>query len=145
MARTRDGIQTPLPPSPMGLLLGLIVLGGGIAASILASPCAGVPVAVIGALMLLNQVNGKRRVRVTFSKLLVEDERLVMGFLIGPSKQRVAWTDYGGAAIDSGQLVVKDKRGGELKVGAGVDEAILTELIGRIEEAVERHDKEGEL
>lgn len=142
MARTHDGIQTPLPPNVSSLALGVLVLAGGIATAVFApSPvaagCAGAPIGLIGLLMLLNQVNGKRRVRITHSKLLVEDERLVMGFLIGPSKDRVAWPDLQGVEISDGVLVVKGKAGHELRVGEGCPTEELQEFKERIGKAAE--------
>jgi len=145
MATTRDGIQTPYPPNPVGLGLGVLVAGAGIAA-LVGLPgmwCAAVPAVIVGVLMVVNQFGGVTRVRVTHSKLLVEDERLVMGFLVGPAKRRVAWTDYDGAEVVDGEVVVKDKSGGALTVGKGVPEAELGELVRRIEEAEQNYREEG--
>lgn len=137
MAQTRDGIQTPYPPSPVGLGLGLAVTVGAIAALVMAFSywCVAVPALVIGGLMVANQFGGVTRVRVTHSKLLVEDERLVMGFLVGPAKRRVAWGDYAGAEVVDGEVVVKDRAGGALHVGKGSADSDLTELVRRIDEA----------
>ncbi|MEN0062056.1 MAG: hypothetical protein AAGA48_07865 [Myxococcota bacterium] len=145
MALTRDGIQTPYPPSPLGLGLGLLVAGGAIAA-IVTQPgwwCVGVPLLLVGVLMVANQFGGVTRVRVTHSKLLVEDERLVMGFLVGPAKRRIAWTDYASADVIDDEVVVKGQSGSELRVGKGVDKAELNELVERIAEAEKNFRDEG--
>ncbi|HHO52151.1 MAG TPA: hypothetical protein ENK18_15070 [Deltaproteobacteria bacterium] len=147
MARTHDGIQTPLPPNVSSLMLGVLVLAGGVATAIFApSPvaagCAGAPITLIGLLMLLNQVSGKRRVRITNSKLLVEDERLVMGFLIGPSKDRVTWPDLQGVELAEGVLIVRGREGHELRLGEGCPPEELAELKERIGRAVEAFDPE---
>ncbi|MEQ1507154.1 MAG: hypothetical protein ABMB14_33305, partial [Myxococcota bacterium] len=89
MGLTHDGLQTPLPPSRVSQLVGLAILAGGVALCVESWWCTGLSVAVIGALVVGNQLGGITRVRVTFSKLLVENERPVMGFLIGPSKKRI--------------------------------------------------------
>ncbi len=142
MARTHDGIQTPLSPSVSSLALGALVLAGGVATMIfspsaIAGGCAGAPITLIGLLMMINQISGKRRVRITHSKLLVEDERLVMGFLVGPSKDRVAWPDLQDVQVTDGVLVVKGKAGHELRVGEGCPAEELTEFKERIGKAVE--------
>lgn len=93
---------------------------------------------LVGLLMLLNQARGKHRVRITHSKLLVEDERLVWGFLIGPSKSRVMWADFAAAELGDAELVVKDKAGGVLRVGRGCTVPELTELKTRVEQAAQR-------
>ncbi|MBX2799282.1 MAG: hypothetical protein KTR31_16525 [Myxococcales bacterium] len=142
MARTHDGIQTPLPPSPTGIGLGLAVLIGGIAASFFFL-CAGIPIVIVGLLMLVNQLNGKSRVRLTFSKLLVENERLVMGFLVGPAKQRVAWPDLKGVEVTDGVVVVTSSTGDALRLGEGCPDDELQELKARIEESAQRYADEG--
>ena len=143
MARTHDGIQTPLPPSPVGLGVGAVVLLAGIGMSVSGlGLCFGIPVAIVGALMLGNQVNGKTRVRITFSKLLVEDERPVMGFLVGPSKQRVTWPELQGVSVEDGEVVVEAAGGREVRVGKGQPDDELQELAKRIEEASARFEAE---
>jgi hypothetical protein len=141
--RTHDGVQAPLPPSIPSALMGVVVLGGGVAAGMFFSWCVGAPLIPIGALMVLNQARGKHRVRLTFSKLLVEDERLVWGFLVGPAKRRIAWEDYAGAEVQGHELVVKDKQGGELRIGQGCPTPELEELKGRVEESATRFREEG--
>lgn len=148
MATTRDGIQTPYPPSPTGIGLGVLVTAAGVAA-LVGMPgtpslwCAALPATIVGILMVVNQFKGISRVRVTHSKLLVEDERLVMGFLVGPAKRRVAWKEYAGAEVVDGEVVVKDDKGGALKVGQGVPQAELEELLRRIVEAEKNFREEG--
>ena len=144
MAQTRDGIQTPYPPSPVGLGIGLLVVAAGIAALVVDASwwCAAVPALLVGALMVANQFGGVTRVRVTHSKLLVEDERLVMGFLVGPSKRRIAWTDYQSADVVDGEVVVKGQSN-ELRVGQGCPDDELQELVRRIGEAEQNFREEG--
>ncbi len=146
MAQTRDGIQTPYPPSPVGLGLGVIIAGAGIAVLVTGAAstwCVALPAMVIGSLVVANQFGGVTRVRVTHSKLLVEDERLVVGFLVGPSKRRIAWSDYSSADIVDGEVVVKGKPGNELRVGKGVPSEELEELVRRIAEAEKNFREEG--
>lgn len=144
MAQTRDGIKTPYPPSPVGLGLGVLVTVAAIAGLVMRSDlwCAAVPVLLIGIGMVANQFGGVTRVRVTHSKLLVEDERLVMGFLVGPAKRRIAWDDYQGVDVVDGEVVVKG-RTGELRVGKGCPQGELDELVRRIGEAEQNFREEG--
>ena len=141
--RTHDGVQAPLPPSLPGAAAGVAVVAVGVAVGVFGGWCFGAPILPIGLLMVLNQVRGKHRVRLTFSKLLVEDERLVWGFLVGPGKSRIAWEDYAGAEVQGHELVVKDKQGGELRVGQGCTEPELQELKERVEVSAKRFHEEG--
>ncbi|MEO0602677.1 MAG: hypothetical protein AAF211_14640 [Myxococcota bacterium] len=145
MAQTRDGIQTPYPPNPVGLGLGVVLAGGAVAALVMdtSSWCFAVPALLVGGLMIANQFGGITRVRVTHSKLLVEDERLVMGFLVGPSKRRIAWTDYASAEVAGDEVVVKGKSGTELRVGKGQPADDLNALVRRIGEAEQNFREEG--
>src|SRR6187397_2233986 len=110
MSLTHDGIQTPLPPSRLWQLIGVLVLAGGVWLAVKSSLCPAIAVLVIGALMVGNQLGGVTRVRITFSKLLVEDERPVMGFLIGPSKRRIGWEELETVDVREGQVVAKGKK-----------------------------------
>lgn len=142
MPITHDGLQTPLPPSPQGLGIGLVVLAGGVAAAVFGQLCIAVPVLLIGTLMVVNQVNGTSRTRVTFSKLLIEDERLVMGFLVGPSKRRIQWQDLASVDVVDGEVVIKGHTGSELRTGKGCTPEELEQLKGKIEEAARLYAEE---
>lgn len=144
MAQTRDGIQTPYPPNPVGLGLGALVTAAGVGALVVDGSywCVAVPALIVGVLMIANQFGGVTRVRVTHSKLLVEDERLVMGFLVGPAKRRIAWSDYQGAEVVDGEVVVKGQSN-ELRVGKGVAQPELDELVRRIGDAEKNYREEG--
>lgn len=142
MPITHDGLQMPLPPSTQGLGLGLLVLVGGIAASVFGQLCLGIPAILIGLLMVVNQVNGTSRTRVTFSKLLIEDERLVMGFLVGPSKRRIQWGDLSSVDVADGELVIRGHGGSELRTGKGCTQEELEQLKLKIEEAARRYAEE---
>jgi hypothetical protein len=91
--------------------------------------------------MVGNQLGGVTRTRITFSKLLVEDERPVMGFLIGPSKRRIAWGDYESVEVANGLVVAKGK-GTTLELGKGSTPAELEELARRIRDAAQRFREE---
>ena len=145
MALTRDGIETPLPPSLQGLGIGIAVLIGGIVASFLIPGmiCFGLPAILIGTLMVVNQANGVCRTRVTFSKLLIEEERLVMGFLVGPTKRRLGWPDLNSVSIEGDEVVVTGHSGAELRTGKGCPDEELQELKSRIEKAAQQYAEEG--
>lgn len=145
MASTHDGLQTPLPPNRVSQLVGLLVLVGGIAIGVTKGAswwCPAIVVATIGALVFGNQLGGVTRIRVTFSKLLVENERPVMGFLIGPSKQRIAWGDFEGVEVAGGKVIAKGKPS-PLELAAGQPQADLEELARKITAAAERFKTEG--
>lgn len=144
MSLTHDGLQTRLPPSPVSVLLGVLVTAGAIGTFTQSWWCAGSGLFVLGLLMLLNQVSGVTRVRVTFSKLLLEDERLVMGFLIGPSKRRIPWEEFERVDIEGGQIVAKG-RANSLTFGAGQPEAELKEVIRKITDAAQRFREESDV
>lgn len=142
MSLTHDGLQTRLAPSPVSILLGLLVTAGAIGMFSQSWWCAGSGVLVFGLLMLLNQASGVTRVRVTFSKLLIEDERLVMGFLIGPSKRRIPWEEFERVEVSGGKIVAKGKKN-DLTFGEGLKEDELKELSRKIEAAAQRFREEG--
>src|SRR5689334_13584229 len=112
MATTHDGLQTPLPPNRVSQAMGLVILVVGLGIGFAKGAswwCPAIVVAVIGALVFANQLGGVTRIRVTFSKLLVENERPVMGFLIGPSKLRIAWGDFTGVEVVGNKVVAHGK------------------------------------
>jgi hypothetical protein len=145
MGLTHDGLQTPLPPNRAWQLGGLLTLLAGIAWCVQygvgAGLCVGLSVALVGALILGDQMGGVLRVRVTFSKLLVERERPVRGFLIGPAKDRIPWEEFQGVEIADGKVVARGKST-TLELGAGRSEAELKELARKIRSAAERFASE---
>jgi hypothetical protein len=141
MPLTHDGLQTPLPPSRAWQLAGVLVLAAGVFLAVESSLCPAIAVLVVGALMVGNQLGGVTRGRVTFSKLLVEDERPVMGFLIGPSKRRIGWEELESVDVRDGQVVAKGKKN-TLELGKGSTAEELDELARRIRDAADRFREE---
>lgn len=138
MPLTHDGLQTPLPPNRPWQLAGVLVLAGGVVLGVVyGSWCPASAVLVIGVLMVANQLGGVTRVRVTFSKLLVENERPVMGFLIGPAKQRIPWEELQSVDVQGDRVIAKGKAA-TLELGAGSPPTELAELSRRITDAAER-------
>jgi hypothetical protein len=125
----------------MWQLVGLAVLGGGIALGVAGSWCPASAVILVGVLMVANQLGGVTRVRITFSKLLVENERPVMGFLIGPAKRRIPWQELEGVEVQGDRVVAKGKSE-TLELGKGSPPAELAELSRRITDAAERYKVE---
>jgi hypothetical protein len=147
MALTHDGLQTPLPPNRAWQLGGLAALAAGIwlgvSVSGAAGLCPGLSLGLFGLLVLGDQLGGVTRVRVTHSKLLVEHERPVRGFLIGPIKDRIPWKEFQGVEVAGGQVIAKGT-GGQLELGKGQPESDLTELARKIRDAAERFARESE-
>lgn len=147
MALTHDGLQTPLPPNRAWQLGGLAALAGGVALCVqvggAAGLCPGLSLALFGLLVLGDQLGGVTRVRVTHSKLLVEHERPVRGFLIGPIKDRIQWKEFQGVEVVGGQLVAKGSKN-SIQVGQGQPEGDLQELARKIKDAADRFAKDGE-
>jgi hypothetical protein len=141
MAITHDGIQVPLPPSRLQQLVGLGMLVGAVALGVQGWYCTASGIFVFGALVFGNQLGGVTRVRVTFSKLLVEDERPVMGFLIGPSKRRIAWDEFTGVEVAGDQVVAKGKST-TLELGKGQPKDELEALAQKIKDGAERYERE---
>ena len=143
MATTRDGLKLPYPPDATWLAIGAVLLLGGIAVAasgVLPGPggiIAGLLGAILGVLVLINQ-KGVKRIRATSSKLLVENERLVRGFLIGPRKERIAWGDVTGLSIEGDALKVDTASGAQL-IAKGASAADLAYLKDKVESAIERH------
>lgn len=144
MAITHDGVQQPLPPSRLWQLVGLGVLVGGIALVLQGGglACLGSVAALFGLLTVGNQLGGVTRVRVTFSKLLVEHERPVVGFLIGPVKQRIPWEELLDVVVEGGEVVAKG-RSTTLQLAKGHSGPELEELARKIRDAAARHRAEG--
>lgn len=143
MATTRDGLKLPYPPDTQWLAIGVVLLIGGLGvmlSGVLPGP-GGIVVGVLGILMgglvLVNQ-KGIKRIRATNSKLLIENERLVRGFLIGPRKERIAWSDVTGVSIESDALKVDTAAGAQL-IARGASAEDLAYLKDKVTSAIERH------
>lgn len=132
MQMTPDGYLQPLPLNPVPLGIGGLIVAAGIGAAVSGWAILGVPLVLLG-LLWAGNAWGKRRVRVTRSKLLIEDDPLVRGFLIGPHRSRVAWdeTESVGVAGDHVRLVAKGGAVTELAKGASA--ADLEKLLQRIQ------------
>ena len=147
MSLTHDGLQTPLPPSRLWQLIGLAVLVGGVVWCVSARGawlCPAISVVLVGILMFGNQLGGVTRVRITFSKLLIEDERPVMGFLIGPSKRRIPWEELKTVEVVGDQVVATGTKPPPLELGKGSAPAELEDLVRRIKDAAARFAIESE-
>lgn len=109
MAVVSDGIVLPLGPDPIRLPVALVLLAGNIAAALFVTPFLWAAL-LVTIPFLWNQATGRRRFRVTVTKLLIEDERPVRGFLIGPVKQRFPYEQMKGAEVagDAVKVVMAD-------------------------------------
>ncbi len=133
MPITHDGISGRIPPNPLRVLVGLALLGGGGALAWRGPAVVGVGLALVGLLLLLNQV-GERRIRVIESKLLVEDTHLLTGLLIGPSRNRIEWDKVKAVRVDKGALRL-DTDGAPFVTAQGVSAADLEHIRARSEAA----------
>jgi hypothetical protein len=106
MAIEHDGASCRMPLAPVGLLIGLALVGGGgfLIASSWALP--GAALVLVGLIFLLEQI-GTRRIRVIHSKLLVEDYRLITNLLIGPRRDRVGWEEVTALEVTGNRLVAR--------------------------------------
>lgn len=136
MQMTPDGYLVPLPINPAPLGIGAVITLAGIGASATGWWILGVPLIGLGILWALN-ARATRRVRVTRSKLLMEDDPLVRGFLIGPHRNRVAWDETASVELagDHVKLTTKDGRVVELARGASTKD--LENLLQRIRISME--------
>jgi hypothetical protein len=141
MPITHDGIRCPLPLSPVTLLLGAALLGGGAWLGWSGSVFVGAGLGLLGALFLLNLI-GSRRVRVIETKLLVEDEPLLVAFLIGPRRRRITWEEVRGVHVAGGRLRL-DTDGAPFVTAEGAAPEDLEALRMRIEGAREKARREG--
>jgi hypothetical protein len=131
MAITHDGITCRLPPSLPRVAVGFAALG---CAGWLVSTGQYLPGGGLGffaLLYLLNQI-GSRRIRVIDSKLLVEDEHLLLNLLIGPSRRRINWTEVKSVHVDSGRLRLETS-GSPFITAQGASAEDLESLRARIE------------
>lgn len=136
MPLTHDGLQTALPPNRLAQVVGAALVVAPLALwGTLGGACVALPVALVGALVVVNQLNSTSRARVTTSKLLIEDERWIMGFLVGPSKRRMAYKDLSEIEVANGQIHLRDGKGDTLSFGAGCTDQELESVKERIETA----------
>ncbi|MEQ1571682.1 MAG: hypothetical protein ABMA64_38995 [Myxococcota bacterium] len=134
----------PLPPNRVAQLIGLAILVGGTAVGVTQGAswwCPALILMTIGGLVFGNQLGGVTRIRVTFSKLLVENERPVMGFLIGPSKKRIGWEEFTGVEVVGDKVVARGKPV-DLELAQGEPAADLQELATKIAAAAARYESE---
>lgn len=143
MATTRDGLKLPYPPDAQWLAIGVVLLIAGVVvmlSGVLPGPgglVVGLFSILMGGIVLINQ-KGIKRIRATNSKLLVENERLVRGFLIGPRKERIAWSDVTGLSVEGDALKVDTATGAQL-IAKGASASDLAYLKDKVESAIERH------
>lgn len=133
MQFTPDGYVEPLPPRPAGLAIGAVLVIGGLASSFTVSVCLGLTLILVGVLFAVNE-GGKRRVRITRPRLLMEDESRVRGLLIGPRRSRVEWTETESVELGDGVIRLKTKDGRTVEIGKGGEETELEKLFHRIEQ-----------
>jgi hypothetical protein len=138
MQMTSDGYLEPLPFNPAPFAIGAVITAAGVAVAWSWLVIAGLPLILVGVLWAGNAW-GTRRVRVTRSKLLMEEDPLVRGFLIGPRRSRVQWdeTESVDVAGDCVKLVARGGRVVELAKGAKPEE--LSNLLQRIRISMELH------
>lgn len=133
MSIIHDGIACRLPPRPLRVVIGLAAIGGGAWSLAAYSITIGVFAILFGALVLLNEW-GVRKVKVIYSKLLVEDEHLLRMLLIGPARRRIAWSEVRGVHIDGGCLRL-DTDGAPFITAQGASQEDLAALKKKIDEA----------
>lgn len=138
MQMTSDGYLEPLPFDPVPLGIGAAIVAAGAAVGWVWHPVGAIPLVLLG-LLWGGNAWGHRRVRVTRSKLLIEEDPLVRGFLIGPRRSRVQWeeTESVEVAGDCVKLVAKGGRVVELAKGAALED--LEKLLQRIRISMELH------
>ena len=134
MQFTPDGYTKPLAPRPSRLAVGGILFVVGIALGYLVSFCLGSAVAVLGILVLLNE-GGQQRIRVTRSKLLMEDEFRIWGLLIGPVRSRVRYENLADVRIEGQSIVLERNDGSTETIAEGAPDDRLHQLKGRIEQS----------
>lgn len=109
--KTHDGASKALGPIPGKLGAGAVICVLGVGVSVAVWWLAGLPILFVGALVLLDGTGGTHRVRVTPTKVVIEDDTRVRGFLIGPHKRRFAYGELSGAEVRDGALWLQS--GGE--------------------------------
>lgn len=134
MQFTPDGYTKPLAPRPSRLAVGGALFVVGIALGYLLSLCLGTVVSAVGILVLLNE-GGQQRIRVTRSKLLMEDEYRIWGLLIGPVRSRVRSEDLEDVRIEGESLVLTRSDGSTETIAEGAPADRLNQLRNRIEQS----------
>lgn len=131
---TSDGYTEPMTPRPAGLAIGVLVLVGGVAAVLVGWMCLGAMLVVFGALTALNET-GTQRIRVTRSKLLIEEESRVRGLLIGPRRTRVTWDETAEVVRETDHVRLVANDGSVIVLAKGGDANELDKLKLRIDES----------
>lgn len=133
MQFTPDGYVEPLPPRPIGLVIGAVLVLGAVGIGVMGWWCPAIPLALVGILFGVNE-GGKRRIRVTRPRLLMEDESRVRGLLIGPSRDRVEWAETQSVELLDDSIRVTSTSGRVVVLGKGGPKKELEKLFGRIEQ-----------
>jgi hypothetical protein len=120
-----------MKPRPAGLAIGLVVAVVGLPVTWFVSACLGLPLTVVGVLMMANE-RGQRRFRVTRTKLLIEDEPLIRGFVIGPIRNRIPWEDVQSVEQEGSGVNLVTKDGTVHRLAEGGTEQELERFLGRL-------------
>lgn len=139
MQFTPDGYTEPLPMRIPQLLIGVLLVGVGIAVTYSWSGCVGALVIVVGALLAGNE-GGLKRIRVTRRHLLLEDEFRVRGLLIGPVRNRVRWEDTKEVVVDGDAVKLTQVDGTVLRLAVGGPGKELETLRDRILQRLESYN-----
>ncbi len=131
---TPDGYTEPMSPRPLGLAIGAVIALIGLGAVFQGYLCLGSGLVLLGGLTMLNET-GTRRIRVTRSKLLIEDESRVRGILIGPRRTRFAWPDTTEVTLEADCVKLHTRDGQVLELGKGGPPHELQKLKNRIDQA----------
>ena len=134
MPITRDGITCRLPPNPVHLGVGALLVGAGGWLASAATLVGGVALILVGTLVLVNQI-GNRRVRVIATKLVVEDEHLIVALLIGPIRSRVTWAEVRDVRVD-GRSLRLETSGSPFVTAQGASLEDLASLKARVDAAI---------
>ena len=133
---TADGYVEPMQPRASGLAIGAVVALAGLPAAWFLSFCLGVPLLVVGLLMMANE-RGQRRFRVTRTKLLIEDEPLIRGFIIGPIRNRIPWEDVQSVEQDGNAVNLTTKDGTVHRLAEGGTDQEIERFLGRLRISME--------
>jgi hypothetical protein len=137
--RTADGLITPLAPSPRTLAAGALVIVVGVLAAVVVRWWLAIPFVLAGVVAVIDGSGGKRRLRVTASKLLIEDERPILGLLVGPLRSRVAWSELTDVRVDDrggAPVLIVASAAGPLELGRGAPRDELERVAVRIRDSV---------
>lgn len=133
---TPDGYTEPMSPRPAGLGVGALLLLAGLGGVAFGWLCLGSALVLVGGLAMLNET-GTKRIRVTRSKLLIEEESRVRGLLIGPRRERMTWTETQDVTLESDHIVLTGNDGAKLVIGKGGPANELQKLKNRIDQSRE--------